>query len=102
MSGRGGDYRIGVKTVGHVDVSTFNRDFVFGSEGEVLVFHGILVFPGISGESFTRCGQPTTGDPPRARINGIEVSTVLVPEPTSLVLVGMGLMAFFGFRRRQK
>ena len=96
MNGGGGDYTIGDKTVSHVDVSAFNRDFVFGSEGEV------LVFTGISGESFTRCGQPTTGDPPRARINGIEVSTVLVPEPTSLVLVGMGLMAFFGFRRRQK
>jgi hypothetical protein len=93
--GRGGEYTIGDQTISHVDAVPFDGTFKFGSEGDVLVFEGI------TGDSFTLTGLPTTGTPPRAPINGIEISTQLVPEPSSIGLLALGMMAFAGLRRKR-
>ncbi len=96
VNGRGGDYTIGDETISHVDVEAFDGEYVFGSEGDV------LVFTGVSGDSFTLSGQPAVGDPPRAPINAIEISTELVPEPSGTLLFGIGLLALLGRGRRTR
>ncbi|MCS1408433.1 MAG: hypothetical protein M2R45_01608 [Verrucomicrobia subdivision 3 bacterium] len=65
--GRGGDYTIGDQTQSHIDAAAFSGSYVFGAEGDYLVFKDI------SGSSFTLIGQPTTGSPARAPINAVEV-----------------------------
>ena len=75
--GRGGDYSIGDQTFSHVDAAAFSGDYVFGGEGDYLVFKDV------SGASFVLEGQPSIGSPARAPINGIEIvlgGGVEVPE----------------------
>jgi hypothetical protein len=76
--GRGGEYTIGDQTFAHSDAAPFSGDYVFGAAGDYLVFKDV------SGSSFELVGLPTTGSPPRAPINGIEIvigGGVEVPEP---------------------
>ncbi len=82
--GRGGDYTIGDNTQSHVDAAAFSGSFVLGGEGDYLVFRDV------SGDSFTLTGQPTTGSPARAPINGIEILIGGgVPEPAGITSVAL-------------
>ena len=64
--GRGGDYTLNglVQTV--VDNAAFTGDYVFGED--------VIVFEGLSGDSFTLTGTPTTGATRRAPINAVEIA----------------------------
>ena len=95
VPGRGGEYTIGGTTLSHEDVAAFDGTYEYGAQGDV------LVFTGVSGDSFTLNGMPSIGGTPRAPINGIEISTQLVPEPSSLSLLALGAFALFGVRRRR-
>ncbi len=95
--GRGGEYTIGANTQPHVDTGPFTGNYVFGSDGDV------LVFPGVFGDSFELISLPTTGGTRRAPVNGIEISETLVPEPSSMVLIGLGVvLAVGGIARRRR
>ena len=91
--GRGGEYTIGDQTISHVDAAPFSGTFVEGAEGDYIKFSGV------SGGEFTLSGLPTVGNPPRAPINGIEITTV--PEPSTVVLMGLGLLSLVSIRRRK-
>ena len=52
------------QTIAHLDTAAFDGNFVYGSEGDYIVFKNV------SGSSFTLTGQPTSV---RAPINAIEV-----------------------------
>jgi hypothetical protein len=64
VNGRGGDYAIGDQVISHLDTAAFDGNFVYGSEGDYIVFKGV------SGSSFTLTGTPINV---RAPINAIEV-----------------------------
>ena len=78
--GRGGDYTIGDLTLPHNDAAAFDGNYLFGPEGDY------LIFPRVTGSSFVLSGQPSTGSPARAPINAIEIligggAPVLIPTP---------------------
>jgi len=95
VNGRGGDYTIGAQTQSHVDVGPFTGTYVFGSEGDV------LVFPGVSGDSFTLDTAAMGAGTQRAGVDAVEISDTLVPEPSSLVLIGLAVAFAVGIVRRR-
>jgi hypothetical protein len=95
VNGRGGDYTIGGQTISHVDTAAFDGNYKYGSEGDVLVFSGV------TGSTFSLTAQPTTGAVPRAPVNAIEISPILVPEPSSMILAALGLLGALAWRRRR-
>ena len=67
VAGRGGEFSIGDTVIPHSTESSFSGSYNYGSAGDYIVFKGV------TGSSFTLTATPTTGAPPRAPINGIEV-----------------------------
>lgn len=97
VTGRGGNYIVsgadaGNATQSYVDSAAFTGTFV--AEEDFQVFNGISAADG----TFTLTALPTTGEPARAPLNGIEI--ILVPEPATLGLLGLGGLGLLARRRR--
>jgi hypothetical protein len=67
VNGRGGNYTIGTETQMHVDMAAFSGDYVFGDEGDYIIFKNV------TGSSFTITATPTTPALFRAPLNALEV-----------------------------
>ena len=97
VTGRGGDYVIsgadaGNATQSYVDNAAFTGTFVANEDYHT--FSGVSAADG----TFTLTAVPTTGNPARAPVNGLEI--VAIPEPTSLALIGLAGAALVARRRR--
>lgn len=88
--GRGGSHTIGAETQDIVDSAPFDGTYVLGEN--------YLVFEGLMGDSFTISSTPTTPELFRAPLNGIEINAI--PEPATLMLLGLGGVAML--RRKRK
>jgi len=78
VAGRGGEFSIGDNVIAHSTEAPFTGNYVYGAAGDWIVFKDV------TGSSFTLTGTPTSGSPPRAPINGIEVvigGGVEIPAP---------------------
>ena len=78
VAGRGGEFSIGDNVIAHSTEAPFTGNYVYGAAGDWIVFKDV------TGSSFTLTGTPTSGSPPRAPINGIEVVVgggVEIPAP---------------------
>ena len=78
VAGRGGEFSIGDSVITHSTEASFTGNYIYGAAGDWIVFKDV------TGSSFTLTGTPTSGSPPRAPINGIEVvigGGVEIPAP---------------------
>ena len=100
VNGRGGQYTVEttnkIGTLSLTQDSAFDGTFVPGGMGGA----NFLVFEGFTDPDFTLTATPTVGSPERAPINGIEIVHVVIPEPSTMVLLGMGVIGVFGLTRR--
>ena len=101
-TGRGGQYTVTtqskVSTLNLVTDAAFDGTFIPGGEPG----GNYLVFSGFTDPDFTLTATPTTGSPERAPINGLEIVHVVIPEPSSLVLLGLGVLGIVGSARRRR
>lgn len=93
--GRGGDYTIGGVTKPNIVVAAFDGTFVEGPEGNYLMFNDVNLPDGFT---LTSKASPNGF---RAPINGVEV-VANIPEPNSLVLVGVGAIGLLSLGRRNR
>ncbi len=94
VNGRGGTYTIDGVTKPNTVVAAFDGTFIEGPEGNYLLFDDVNL-PG--GFTLSAAADATTF---RAPINGLEI-VANVPEPSSLVLAGLGMAGFAGLIRRR-
>ncbi len=96
VNNKGGQYTITtpnqVQTAANLQTQAFDGTYVPGEN--------YLVFAGLNAPEFTLTAQPEVGNNPRAPINGIEI--VAIPEPSTIVLLGMGIAGLVGLARRRR
>lgn len=102
VNGRGGQYTVTtdnkVSTLNLTTEAAFDGTYIPGGDpgNNYLVLGGN---EGFTAPDFVLTATPTTGDPPRAPINGIEI--VAIPEPTTIALLVFGLIGWAAVARRR-
>jgi PEP-CTERM motif len=102
VNGRGGQYTINaedqISTLNLVQEAAFDGTFVPGGQPGA----NYLVMAGFTSPQFTLTATPTVGTTVRSPINGIEIVHVVIPEPSAVVLMGLGLVGLVGFVYRRR
>ena len=101
VNGRGGQYTVTtegqVSTLSLTTTTAFDGTYVPGG----MAGANYLVFTGFTDPEFTLTATPTEGGGTmRAPINGIEI--VAIPEPSTLMLLGLGMLGITGLALRRR
>jgi hypothetical protein len=102
VNGRGGDYAIGSTSIHHDTSAAFNGSFIQDTTptGPDTDGSNYVVFRNVSGDSFQLSATPSTGNPFRAPLNGIEI-VAAVPEPGALSAIAGGAALLLAAGRRR-